>query len=123
MEYAELLRVVGRALLGGLFVVGGIHHFFILAPVTAALAARGVPLPRVALILASMFQILAGLLLMLGLWVALAAIGLVAFTLVASFLLLNFWDQEGPARDTARMGWQTNLAIIGGLLVAASQAL
>ena len=123
MEYAELLNVVGRVLLGGLFVVGGVHHFFILAPVTAALAARGVPLPRVALIMASLFQILAGLLLMLGLWVAMAAIGLVSFTLVASFLLLNFWDLEGSARDAAKTGFQSNLAIIGGLLIAASQAL
>ena len=123
MDYAELLRVVGRVLLGGLFVFGGIHHFFILPAVTSALAARGVPMARVALIAASVFQTLAGLLLMLGLWMAPAAIGLVVFTLIASFLLLNFWDMEGPARDAARTGWQTNLAIIGGLLIAAAQAL
>jgi putative oxidoreductase len=120
MENAELLRVVGRVLLGGLFVVGGIHHFFILPPVTAALAARGVPLPRLALIAASLFQALAGLLLMLGMWVAPAALGLVVFTLVSSFLLLNFWDMEGPARDAAQMSCQTNLALIGGLLIAAA---
>ena len=123
MDYAELLRIVGRVLLGGLFVFGGIHHFFILPSVTAALAARGVPMPRVALIAASLFQALAGLLLMLGLYVAPAAIGLVVFTLAASFLLLNFWDMEGPARDAAKTGCQTNLAIIGGLLIAAAQAL
>ena len=123
MELAELLKVVGRVLLGGLFVVGGIHHFFILPPVTAALAARGVPMPRAALIAASLFQAAAGLSLILGLWVAPAAMGLVVFTLVASFLLLNFWDMEGPARDAAKLGCQTNLAIIGGLLIAASQAL
>jgi putative oxidoreductase len=122
MDYTEALRVVGRLLLGGLFVVGGIHHFFILPGITSALVARGVPMARVALIAASVFQILAGLLLMFGLWVAPAAIGLVVFTVVASFLMLNFWDLEGPARDAARTGWQTNLAIIGGLLIAAATA-
>jgi putative oxidoreductase len=117
------MMLVGRVFLGGLFVVGGIHHFFMLPPVTAALAARGVPFARVALIGASLFQALAGLLVMLGLWVAPAAIGLVVFTVVASVLLLNFWDMEGPARAAARTSWQSNLAIIGGLLIAAAQAL
>jgi putative oxidoreductase len=123
MDLAELLRIVGHVLLGGLFLGRGIHHFFILPPITAALAARGVPMPRLALIAASLFQSVAGLSLMLGLWVAPATIGLVVFTLVASLLLLNFWDMEGPARDAAKMGCQTNLAIIGGLLIAAAQAL
>jgi putative oxidoreductase len=123
MDYAELLTVVGRVLLGGLYLVGGIHHFFMLPGITAALAARGVPLARIALIVASVFQAVAGLSLMLGLWVAQAAIGLVLFTVVATYLLLNFWDLEGSARDTARNGFQTNLAIIGGLLIAAAQAL
>jgi putative oxidoreductase len=122
MDYAEALKLVGRVLLGGLFVVGGIHHFFILPGITSALAARGVPLARVALIAASVFQILAGLAFMLGLWVAPAAFGLVAFTVIASFLMLNFWDMKGPERAAARTGWQTNLALIGGLLIAAATA-
>jgi hypothetical protein len=36
---ASILLVLGRALLGGLFVVGGIRHLFILPIVTAAIAA------------------------------------------------------------------------------------
>jgi putative oxidoreductase len=123
MEYAEILRVVGRVLLGGLFVFGGVHHFLTLPALTSALAARGVPAPRLALIVASVFQGAAGVALMLGLCVVAAAIGLVLFTIVASFLLLNFWDKQGSERDAARTAWQTNLAIVGGLLIAASQAL
>ena len=122
VDYAEILGVVGRVLLGGLFVVGGAHHFFLLPGLTAALAARGVPVPRVALIVGSVFQAAAGLALVFGQFLVAAATGLVVFTLVASFLLLNFWDKQGPERDAAIMGWQTNLAVIGGLLIAASQA-
>jgi putative oxidoreductase len=123
MDYAQILTLVGRVLLGGLYVVGGIHHFFALPGITAALAARGVPMARAALIGASLFQAVAGLLFVLGIWVAPAAIGLVVFTVIASSLLLNFWDMEGPPRDAARLSWQTNLAIIGGLLIAAAQTL
>lgn len=38
-------------------------------------------------------------------------------------MLLNFWDMEGPAREAARNVWQSNLAIIGGLLIAAAHAI
>jgi putative oxidoreductase len=122
MDYSEILLIVGRVLLGGLFVVGGTHHFFSLPGITAAMTARGVPAARLVLIVGSVFQIVAGLLLMLGLCVAWASLGLVLFTLIASVMLLNFWDQQGAAREAARTGFQTNLAIIGGLLIAAAQA-
>jgi putative oxidoreductase len=55
--------------------------------------------------------------------VAASAFCLIAFTIVASVMLLNFWDMEGPMRDTAEKMWQTNLAIIGGLLIAASYSI
>lgn len=120
MDQADWLFVVGRVLLGGLFVVGGIRHLFILPILTEVLAARGLPAARVALVAATAFQIVAGALLMLGLLVPVAVIGLVAFTLAASFLMLNFWDFEGQERENARNLWMSNLAIIGGLLIAAA---
>jgi putative oxidoreductase len=120
MQSAQWLAVVGRILVGGLFVVGGIRHFFVIPPLSSALAARGVPAARIALIGASIFQIAAGLLVMVGAYVAPAAIGLILFTIVASYLMLNFWDLEGPAREGALNGFQTNVAVIGGLLLVAA---
>jgi putative oxidoreductase len=84
--------------------------------------ARGVPAARPVLIVGSVFQIAAGLLLALGVYVMWAALGLVAFTVIASIMLLNFWDLEGAARESAWNGFQANMAIIGGLLIAAAQA-
>lgn len=122
-ESQAILWFVGRLLLGGLFVVGGVHHFFILPGITQALAARGVPTARLVLLSGSVFQILAGLALIFGFYPAWAALGLVVFTVAASVLLVNFWDMEGPARASAINTWQSNLAIIGGLLVAAAYSL
>jgi putative oxidoreductase len=119
----ELLLVAGRILLGGLFVVGGIRHFFILPMVSQAMAQRGVPAPRLVLVSGSTFEVAAGLLLMLGILVPIAATGLVIFTLAASAMMMNFWDMEGAAREAALNGWLSNLAIIGGLLIAAAQSL
>ena len=120
---AAILLVLGRALLGGLFVVGGIRHLFILPIVTAAIAARGIPTPSLVLLAGTAFEVVAGVLLLLGLFVPWVSLGLAAFTVAASVMLVNFWDMEGPAREAARSSFQSNLAIVGGLFVAAAHSL
>ncbi|QSY93803.1 DoxX family protein [Rhizobium bangladeshense] len=120
---AFMMLVIGRLLLGGLFVAGGVHHFFVTVPLTDAIEARGVPLAKWVLLSGSVFQIAAGFLLMLGLFVAAAAFGLIIFTLAASVLLLNFWDMQETARDSAINTWKSNMAIIGGLPIAAAGAM
>lgn len=123
LDISQALQVLGRLLLGGLFVYGGVHHMFAIPAITQAIAGRGVPAPRLVLLVGSAFQFVAGLLLILGLYVAPAALGLVLFTFTASIMLLNFWDLEGPAREAAKNVWQSNLAIIGGLLITAAHAM
>ena len=118
----DALVTLGRILLASLFIVGGIRHFWILPAVTEALRARGVPFPRLALIAASVFEAGAGLLLTLGLFVFWAALGLVAFMIAAGLLLLNFWDQQGEQRAASITFWQSNIALIGGLILAAATA-
>jgi putative oxidoreductase len=122
-ESQPILWFIGRLLLGGLFVVGGVQHFFALPGITQAIAARGVPAARLVLVVGSVFQILAGLALIFGFYPAWAALGLAVFTVVASALLVNFWSMEGPGRTDAIRTWLSNLAIIGGLLVAAAHSM
>lgn len=118
-EHAQWLQILARILMGSLFVIGGLHHLPILADLSSRLAQRGVPLPRLALGLGTAWQIVLGALLMAGLWVPWAALGLIAFTVIASLLLLNFWSMQGEARAGAQNQFLTNCAVIGGLLHAA----
>ncbi len=120
---AHALFALGSLLLGGLFVLAGVRHMFLIPVLTKAIAARGVPLPRLVLLAGSGFQFTGGALLIAGLWVPAAAFGLIAFTVIASIMLLNFWDMEGEARHNTINVWMQNLAIIGGLLIAAAQTL
>jgi len=122
-ETQAILLFIGRLLLGGLFVVGGIRHLFDLRAITQAVAARGILAAKLALLSGTAFQIVAGLALIFDFYPTWAALGLVAFTVAASVLLLNFWSMEGPARDNAVNAWPSNLAIIGGLLVTAAHSL
>jgi putative oxidoreductase len=121
-EAVQILVTAGRVLLGGLFVIGGLRHFFILPALTQAMAARRVPAPRLAVLAGSAFEAAAGLLLMAGVGVPLAAFGLAGFTLLASVLMLDFWNQQGEARAATINVWLSNIAIVGGLLIAAAQA-
>jgi putative oxidoreductase len=119
LDIREVTWIVARVLTGVLFVRGGIEHFSILPGLTQAVAARHIPAPRFVVVLGSVFQIVAGVAFMLGFYTQWAALGLILFTVVASLMLLNFWSMEGPARENAIRTWYANLAIIGGLLVAA----
>ena len=119
----SILWFVGRLLLGGLFVFGGVHHLFHISALTQAVAARGVPAPKFVLLAGTALQTIAGLALILGVYPFWAALSLVLFTLAASVLLVNFWDMQDAAREGAVRTWQSNLAIIGGLLIAAAHSL
>ena len=118
-----LLYLFGRFLLGGLFVFGGVEHFLVLPLLTGVMAARGVPSARAVLILGSLWQILFGLLLIFGIWLAPAAFALILFTLIASAMFLDFWNKSGPERSNQRNAFLVNVALVGALLMVAAQAL
>jgi putative oxidoreductase len=120
---ADHIFLIGRILLGGMFVVAGLRHLMIVPELTLAVAARGVPFPRAVLLAGTGFQIVAGLALVLGFCVTWAALGLILFTVVASVLLVNFWDKDGEERIALANALQTNIGLIGGLMIAAAYGL
>ena len=71
----------------------------------------------------TMLALLLGLALVLGFCVTWAALGLILFTVVASVLLVNFWDKEGEERIALTNAFQTNIGLIGGLMLAAAHGL
>ena len=119
-ELAHWTIVAGRVLMGGFYLHAGVEHFRTLDQLTKLIASRNVPAPRLVLLAGSLLQAVAGLLLMVGQFQTLAALGLAIFTLAAGVLLLNFWDKNGDERRTAVSHWQSNLALIGGLLTLAA---
>jgi len=122
-DLAPTLVAVGRALLGCLFVAGGIRHLTIFTAVAKDMARRGVPFPRFVLAAGTAFQVAGGMLLILGMFVVPAALGLIVFTVAATVMMLNFWNMAGETRGWAINNWLSNIGIVGGLLLVAAQGL
>jgi putative oxidoreductase len=120
---ADHIFQLGRILLGGVFVVAGLRNLMIVLVLTAAVAARRVPFARAVALLGTGFQIAAGLSFMHGFFIAWTALALILFTTVASIMLVNFWDKEGEERIALTNAFQTNIGLIGGLMLAAAQGL
>jgi putative oxidoreductase len=119
-ETQNLLWIAGRTLLGGLFVVGGIRHCFHFPPLAEFMASRGVPAARLVLAAGTVLQICAGVAVIVGLQLPWAVAALIAFTLVASVIFLNYWSMQGAERVNAVNALWSNVGIIGGLLIVAS---
>jgi putative oxidoreductase len=118
---ATAVLIVGQVLLGGVFVRGGLTHFSELTPLAEAMHARRVPFPRTTLIVGTLWQIAFGAMLMIGFFTTIAALALAFFLILATIMMLNFWDHPpGPQREALLRGFASNVAILGGLLIAAA---
>lgn len=112
------IPVLGRLLLGGAFVFAGLRNLGSMPFLTDALRARGVPLASLVLMTGIAIQCVAGLLLILGLYSAFAALALIAFLIVATLIFHNFWDYQGEERVAHLNGVITNTALAGSFLLA-----
>jgi putative oxidoreductase len=118
--FADILVIAGRVLLGALYPLSGWSNIRTFSGTAAGMTKRGVPAARPLLAASIVFRILVGILFMAGIAPATCASALIVFTLAASALMLDFWHMDGRERVAAMNSWRSNLAIIGGLLLAAA---
>jgi putative oxidoreductase len=115
-DFASALVFLARLLLGGAFVFAGLRNVTNAAVLTGLMAVRGVPQARLALFAGIALQVVCGALLIAGLWVPIAAAGLILFLVVATVMFHNFWDHEGLERGNRINGVISNVALTGGFL-------
>jgi len=119
LHYNPLLPLVGRILLGALFVVAGYGKLTGFAGFAGYLTKLGFPAPEAMAVLAIIFELGGGILLIIGWQARWAAWALVLFTLVATFAAHRFWDFEAAQRTMQMTQFLKNLAVAGGLLMVA----
>jgi len=116
----QTIQAIGAWLIGGVFVVAGVEHFVKFRAMRDYLAAQRFPAPAVMLAAGSALEIVAGLMLPLGVATPFAAGALIAFTLAANLTLRRFWASPGLERQVMRNAFLVNVAVMGGLLLAAT---
>lgn len=114
------LYLVGRVLLGLYFIIPGITKITGWAATVEYMAAHGVPLIPVLLMLTIIIQVGGGISLLIGYREQLMAFVLVGLTIVISLFMHDFWNmEEGIQRAHETQNFIKNLAIAAGLMCVA----
>ena len=117
MDRGDLWRLVGRILLGGIFVISGYGKLMGLAAFAASLEKNGVPYASAVAPVGASVEFFGGLAIVLGVEVRAAALLMIAFVIVATLISHRFWELEDAARRAQVTQFSKNVAIIGGFVL------
>lgn len=110
---ADIVLLIGRVLVGWIFVRSGYGKMFNIEAVAASFPARGIPALMAYISVAVEF--FGGLALMFGLATRYVAMLFVVFMLVATFSSHRYWEfADAAVRRSQDLSYYKNMAIQGG---------
>jgi putative oxidoreductase len=113
------MLLVGRVLLGALFLVAGIRKIMFYSGSVAYFTKLGFPAPEVMAVLAILIEVGGAALLILGWQTRRISWLLVLFTIIATAMAHRFWEFDAPQYANQMNHFLKNAAIVGGLLYVA----
>lgn len=113
---SDIALLLARITFAALFAASGLRKLMDLPTFAASLVKRGVPYADALAPIGAGVEFLAGALVLIGFQTRFAALALVLFTVIATFIGHRFWEFDGPARQQQQSHFFKNLAILGGLL-------
>ncbi len=115
----SLVILIGRILFGLIFVGSGAAGHLAQTDATAGYAEmRGVKNAKVLVQISGVLILAGGLGVIFGVLADLAALGLVAYSLIAAFMVHHFWTDEDEMTKNMEMSlFMKNLSIAGGGLI------
>ena len=115
----DVILLIGRVMLGMIFIGSGVAGHLMQTEGTAAYAEmRGLKNPKGLTQVSGVLIAAGGVGLVLGIWMDVAALGLAVYSLAAAFLIHHFWSDEDPALQQSEMTqFMKNLSIAGGCLI------
>lgn len=114
----NVVFLIGRVLFAAIFVLSAFGHFTNADGMAQYAAAKKVPFPKVGVIASGVVGLLAGLSLILGVWIDLGAVLLIVFLVPVTVMIHDFWTQQDPqAKQTELVSFNKNVALIGAALV------
>jgi len=116
----DVMALIGRALIGYLFIPSGFGKIAGFAGLVGYISSKGVPLPEVCAALAIVAELGLGLLILFGWRARWAALGLAIFVAVITPIFHAYWAVPDAQRMMQKINFDKNLAVTGGLLLLAA---
>jgi putative oxidoreductase len=116
----EEIFLAGRILVGGYYLFSALHHFTAMGTLARYAGAAGVPMPQVAVVVAGLLLLCAGLSFILGIYPDLGIAALVLFLVPVTVMMHAFWSDTDPMiRQMNVVNFTKNIALLGsGLMFA-----
>ena len=117
---ASWLDTAGRLLIVAFFVIVGVRNLskFHIEDHIKRLTLTGTPMPAAAFWAGIALEFVGCALLLANWRPAIGVLCLIAFTVLATALLLRFWEADDPMKRIGMQnGFMTNVAVVGGLLL------
>jgi putative oxidoreductase len=116
----DFALLVGRVMMGWMFVDAGFRKLTGMDAFIASLANRRVPYANVLGWIGGAVEFIGGVAVLLGAWTRCAALMMIIFVIVATAISHRYWEfAEAAARRTQQGQFMKNLAIIGGFFLLA----
>ena len=112
--------LAGRILLSVLFLISGIFKVLGYSQIVGYAAAKGLPLPHIAIACAAVIELGCGLAILAGFQARMAAWILILYLIPVTFFFHNFWAAQGTAQQTEMVNFLKNAGIMGGLAILAA---
>lgn len=114
---APTIALIGRVLLAAMFVLAGLDKIGGFEGTAGYIGSVGLPFPELLTVLTIAVEIGAGLALIVGFQVRIAALLLAGFTLAASVLFHNYWAMPAEQAYIQQLMFMKNISVAGGLLM------
>ena len=117
MVLEDSVLTAARILTGGAFALVGLRNIGKYRPIAGMIGANRFPMPEFLAATGIGMQIAFGVLMAVGLFPILSAVGLLVFTVIATLMAHSFWTFRDKVERTAQVGcFLSNIIMIGGLL-------
>lgn len=124
MELEDGVMTAARIVTGGAFAIIGLRNIGNYKPISEMIRANKFPMPEFLAATGIAMQVGFGVLMVIGLFPIVSALGLLVFTVVATLMAHSFWMFPDKAERTAQTGaFLANMIMVGGLLALVAAAL
>ena len=116
MNNRHYLPLIARILMSTIFIISGINKITGWGAMTGYISSMGLPFAPLLLFGAIVIELVAGIALLVGYRVELAAGILFIYLIPTTLIFHSFWTAEAAQQQNQMIHFLKNLAIMGGLL-------